>query len=171
MHAVSIVSRFMSEPRKAHFAATKMILRYVNGTKSFGILYKIEEDFKLTSFTGRDWVRCVANRKSTSGCVFQLRSKAISGRSKKQVTVVLSSAKAEYLKATSVACERVWHRKFLHDLLVGTKGSTTFFCDKMSTIVVTKNPFFIFTRNTLRYDIISPKKWSRKVRSSYNFVR
>lgn len=38
-HAVNIVSRFIDEPSKAHLAIAKSILRYVKGTKSFGIIY------------------------------------------------------------------------------------------------------------------------------------
>ena len=41
VHAVSIVSRFMSEPSKAHLAAVKRILRYIKGTKSHG---KVRDD-------------------------------------------------------------------------------------------------------------------------------
>ena len=55
VHAVSIVSRFMSNPRKAHFAAAKRILRYVKGTKDFGILYKTNRDFNLICYTDSDW--------------------------------------------------------------------------------------------------------------------
>ena len=33
MHFVSIVSRYMSQTTKSHFAATKRILRYLQGTK------------------------------------------------------------------------------------------------------------------------------------------
>ncbi|XP_057535385.1 uncharacterized mitochondrial protein AtMg00810-like [Amaranthus tricolor] len=33
-HTVSIISRFISEPSKAHLAAAKRILKYIKGTKS-----------------------------------------------------------------------------------------------------------------------------------------
>lgn len=56
------------------------------------------------------------DRKSTSGYVFQLGTKAISWSSKKQATVALSSTEAEYVAATSAACEAVWLRRILDDL-------------------------------------------------------
>ncbi|XP_048497962.1 uncharacterized mitochondrial protein AtMg00810-like [Beta vulgaris subsp. vulgaris] len=40
VHSVSIALRFMSEPSKAHVTAAKKILRYVKGTKSYGIMYE-----------------------------------------------------------------------------------------------------------------------------------
>ena len=77
VHAVSIVSRFMSNPSKAHFAAAKRILRYVKGTKDFGILYEADRDFNLTGYTDSDWAGSTNDRKSTSGYVFFLGNKAI----------------------------------------------------------------------------------------------
>ncbi|XP_028196700.1 uncharacterized protein LOC114381653 [Glycine soja] len=86
IHAVSIVSRFMSNPSKAHFVAAKRILRYVKGTKDFGILYEVDRDFNLTGYTNSNWARSTDDRKSTSGYVFLLGNKAISWASKKQNT-------------------------------------------------------------------------------------
>ncbi|KAK9683221.1 hypothetical protein RND81_10G124400 [Saponaria officinalis] len=65
VNVVSIVSRFMSEPSKAHFMAAKRILRYIKGTTSYGIIYKTEEDYKLKGFTDSDWARSIDDRKST----------------------------------------------------------------------------------------------------------
>uniref|UniRef100_A0A803LHG8 Reverse transcriptase Ty1/copia-type domain-containing protein n=1 Tax=Chenopodium quinoa TaxID=63459 RepID=A0A803LHG8_CHEQI len=55
VHAVSIVSRFMSEPSKTNLATVKRILRYFEGTKSHGIMYESEIDYKLTGYTDSDW--------------------------------------------------------------------------------------------------------------------
>ncbi|XP_019108303.1 uncharacterized mitochondrial protein AtMg00810-like [Beta vulgaris subsp. vulgaris] len=55
VHVVSIISRFMSEPNKAHLVAAKRILRYVKGTKGYGILYETEENHKLTGFIDNNW--------------------------------------------------------------------------------------------------------------------
>uniref|UniRef100_A0A803NEP0 Reverse transcriptase Ty1/copia-type domain-containing protein n=1 Tax=Chenopodium quinoa TaxID=63459 RepID=A0A803NEP0_CHEQI len=83
----------MNEPSKAHLAAAKKILRYIKGTKGYGILFKAEDDNKLKGFTDNDWARCIDDRKSTSNYMFQLLgSKSISWSSKKQATVALSSS-------------------------------------------------------------------------------
>ena len=55
MHAVSLISRFMETPRDSHWQAGKRILRYVKGTKGFGILYTANNDFKLVGYTDSDW--------------------------------------------------------------------------------------------------------------------
>lgn len=74
MHAVSLISRFMERPKEAHWHAAKRILRYVKGTKRFGILYTILECLDLTRYTHSDWPRSVDDRKSTFGYVFHMGS-------------------------------------------------------------------------------------------------
>jgi len=81
----------MSEPSKAHFAATKRILRYIKDMKNYGLPYKIEKDLRLVGYTNSEWGRCIDERKSIGGYVFQLGSKAIYRSSQKQ-------AKQHYLQ-------------------------------------------------------------------------
>ena len=38
MHVVSLISRFMEKTKETHWKASKRILRYVKGTKGYGIL-------------------------------------------------------------------------------------------------------------------------------------
>ncbi|XP_019054613.1 PREDICTED: uncharacterized protein LOC109115257 [Nelumbo nucifera] len=90
--AVSIVSRYMNKPSKVHFGVAKRILRYVKGTKNFGLKYESENDCKLVGFSKSDWASSIDDRKSTIGYIFSLGSKVISWSSKKQNIVALSSA-------------------------------------------------------------------------------
>eukprot|EP00253_Pinus_taeda_P030144 PITA_30144 len=55
MYATSLVARFMETPREMHWQATKRILRYVNGTKEYGILHIKENDFRLVGYTDSNW--------------------------------------------------------------------------------------------------------------------
>eukprot|EP00253_Pinus_taeda_P009581 PITA_09581 len=54
MHTVSLISRFMERPKEAHWQAAKRILRYVKGTKRFGILYTASECSDLIGYTDSD---------------------------------------------------------------------------------------------------------------------
>ena len=45
MHVVSLISRFMERPKETHWQAAKRIMRYVKGTKRYGILYTTLENF------------------------------------------------------------------------------------------------------------------------------
>ena len=82
----------------------------------FSIIYKSDTIIWLKGYTDANWVGYKADRRSTSGFVFSLGSKTISWSSKKQLTVTLSSTKAEYRGAVVAACEVVWLKRILKDL-------------------------------------------------------
>eukprot|EP00253_Pinus_taeda_P029362 PITA_29362 len=94
---VSLISKFMERPKEAHWQVAKRILRYVNGTKRFDILYTVSECSDLVGYTNNDWAGSVDDRKSTSGYIFHMGSGAISWASKKRPIVALSTVEAEYL--------------------------------------------------------------------------
>ncbi|XP_069148053.1 uncharacterized protein [Solanum lycopersicum] len=100
--------RFMHNPSKLHLGAAKRVLRYIAGTTEHGIWYSKVTNFTLTGFTDSDYAGNIDDRKSTSGFLFNLGSGAISWSSKKQEVVALSTSKAEYIAATSAACQAVW---------------------------------------------------------------
>lgn len=84
MYSVSLISRYMENPIEMHLMATKRILRYLQGTRDFGLFYKKGEKSDLTSFTDSDYAGDQDDRKSTSGYALMLGSAAISWSSKKQ---------------------------------------------------------------------------------------
>eukprot|EP00253_Pinus_taeda_P023959 PITA_23959 len=146
MYVVSLVSRFMEIPKETHWQVAKRILRYVNGTKQYGILYTATNDFRLVGYTGSDWAESVDDRKSTSEYVFRLGFGAISWASKKQPIVSLSIAKAKYVATTVTMCQAVFMRRMLSDFHHDQEGTATIFCDNTSAILFSKN--FVFHKRT-----------------------
>ena len=138
--AVSLISRFMYKPSKFHLGTAKRILRYVQGTLNFGIRYSKGKSNKLVAFTDSDWASCTDDRKSTTGYMLSLGLGVISWSSKKQHSIALSSTEAEYAAATTTACQVVWLRRILEDLKQEHGEATVIFCDKKSTIALSKNP-------------------------------
>jgi hypothetical protein len=121
---------------------TKRILRYVKGTIDFGILYGESDALQLTGYTDSDWAGSVDDWKSTTGYVFSLGTGAVSWASKKQHVVSLSSIEAEYRAATKGACEAVWLRRILGDLMLEQTKPTILFCDNQGVLKLAKNPVF-----------------------------
>ncbi|XP_057515621.1 uncharacterized mitochondrial protein AtMg00240-like [Amaranthus tricolor] len=72
VNAFSIVSMFMSESSKDHLTSTKRIVRYIKGTKSYGIMYETEKDFKLTGYTDSDWAEAWMIEKAQADTYFSL---------------------------------------------------------------------------------------------------
>ena len=139
---VSKVLRFMHNPSMNHLGAAKRILHYITGTTDYGLWYSKVTKFVLIGFVNSDWAGSLDDRKSTSSYIFTLGSVVISWSSKKQDVVALSSSEAEYIAATTSACQAVWLRRLLADLCQVQEGTTPIYCDNKATIAMTKNPAF-----------------------------
>ncbi|CAI8619363.1 unnamed protein product, partial [Vicia faba] len=64
IHVVSLISRYIERPRQTHLLTAKRILRYLQGTKNFGLFYKKGERTDLCGFSDSDYARDVDDRKS-----------------------------------------------------------------------------------------------------------
>ena len=91
---VGIVARFLAKPRENHMMIVKRILRYLKGTKDYGLWYKLGENLDLKVFTDADWAGNIDDRKSTSGGAFFLDKRLVSWTSKKQNCTSQSTTKA-----------------------------------------------------------------------------
>jgi hypothetical protein len=139
---VNTLSQFMVEPRQVHWVAAKHVLRYLRGTVGFGLRYVGGDGVRLHGYSDSDWAGSAVDRKSTSGGCFSLGSTVVSWFSRKQTSVALSSAEAEYMAASLASCEAIW----LHKLLAGLFGQvlepTVIYCDNQSCIKLSENPVF-----------------------------
>lgn len=142
MYSVSLLSRFMQEPREKHMVAAKRVLRYVKGTLDYGIEYKSVEKGLLQGFSDSDWAGSLDDSKSTSGYAFNLGSGVFSWSSKKQEVVAQSSAEAEYIAAAGAANQAIWLRNLMEDLSMKQTDATVIWVDNKSAISMAKNPVF-----------------------------
>jgi hypothetical protein len=157
MVVVSLISRFMETPKSTHWQAGKRILRYIARTTDFGIRYTSNLNFELIVYIDSDFVGSIDDRKSTSGYVFILGSGEVAWASKKQPIVTLSSTDAEHVATTTTACQVVWIRIILNELLHEQNGSTQIVCDNKSTIALSKNHVF--------------HKQSKHIDTRYHFIQ
>ena len=88
---------FNSNPKVSHLNAVKKIIKYVGGTCDYGLFYSKESNLSLASFSDFDWAGNADNRKSTTGGCIYVGSNLVAWMSKKQNSVSLSTAKAEYI--------------------------------------------------------------------------
>ena len=140
MYSVSLISRYMENPTEIHLLAAKRILRYLQGTRDFGLFYKKGEKSGLFGFTDNDYVGDQDDRRSTLGYVFMLGTGAVSWSSKKQPIVTLSTTEAEFVAATACACQAIWLKKLLEELQFKEDKPTLIYCDNSSAIKLSKNP-------------------------------
>ncbi|XP_038678419.1 uncharacterized mitochondrial protein AtMg00810-like [Tripterygium wilfordii] len=142
VHAVSIVSQFMSAPSSIHYGALLRILRYLSGTMTRSLYLSSSSPLTLQAYSDADWADDPTSRRSITGyCVF-LGDSLISWRSKKQNVVSLSSTEAEYRAMATTAKEIVHLRRLLSHLGVHISGSTPMHCDNRSAIHIASIPVF-----------------------------
>lgn len=132
----------MVEPKRAHWAAAKHVLRYIQGTVNYGLLYTRRNDIRLSGFTDANCTRSSVDQKSTSGYCFNIGLGMTSWCSRKQKFVALSSAKAEYMAASTASCEAIWLRKLLVNLFRRRMEATRIMCDNQSYIKLSENLIF-----------------------------
>ncbi|CAL2245487.1 unnamed protein product [Prunus armeniaca] len=141
-YAVQVLSRFMHEPRKPHMEAALRILKYLKNTPGQGLFFPAQNNLKLSAYCDSDWAGCPTTRRSTTGyCVF-LGNSLISWRTKRQKTVSLSSAEAEYRAMAGTCCELSWLRSLLQDLQLSHPEAATLHCDNTAALHIAANPVF-----------------------------
>jgi hypothetical protein len=130
---------FNPTPRSVTFCLVKRILRYLVSTPCFGIWYPKGSTFDLIGYSDSDYAGCKVDRKSTLGtCQFLGRS-LVSWSSKKQTSVALSTAEAEYVAAGQSCAQLLWMRQTLRDFGYNL-SKVPLLCDNESVIRLADNP-------------------------------
>jgi len=99
--SVCLCARFQSNPIESHLTVVKRISKYLKGTTNLGLLYRKSLDYQLVGLCDVDYAGDRIERKSTSGNCQFLGEKLISWASKRQATIAMSTAEAEYISAAS----------------------------------------------------------------------
>ena len=116
-YSISLLSRYMSNPGKAHWDALKYLLRYINSTLHTGLCYeKRKNALDLVGFVDSDFAGDRDSRKSTTAFYFTLGGNCISWKSQLQPLVALSSTEAEYVAMTDAVKEAIWIRGILEEI-------------------------------------------------------
>ena len=139
LFSVCLCARFQSDPRESHMTAVKRIFRYLKGTTNLGLLYRKSLDYKLIGFCDADYAGDRIERKSTSGNCQFLGDNLISWASKRQTTIAMSTAEAEYISAASCCTQLLWMKHQLEDYQI-TANSIPIYCDNTAAICLSKNP-------------------------------
>ncbi|KAH6556110.1 hypothetical protein KP509_1Z204600 [Ceratopteris richardii] len=142
--AINYLSRFMHNPSLSHWYSLKRCIRYLKHTKHHGIRFtrsfSHDPPLELLGWSDSDWGGEIDTRKSTASGVFMLAGGAVAWFSKKQTSVALSSAEAEFVALALTAKEGVWLQTLLKELLPSQPISLKIMCDNQSCIQLASNP-------------------------------
>lgn len=136
--SVNYVCRYSTCYTGEHWKAVKRIMRYLRGTADLKLAFRKNANHDFMGYTDADWGTDTDDRKSVTGFVFIRSGSAISWCSKKQPTVALSTAEAEYMALSACMQEAVWLKQ-LNDEIFGKFHPINIFCDNQSALCNAEN--------------------------------
>jgi hypothetical protein len=138
--AVSQVARFMANPAPEHWSAAIKILAYLRNTSTVGLMYKRNGSPDLQGYVDASYAACLDTSRSTTGFVFTLAGGPVSWQSKRQSTVALSTAEAEYMALCDGTKEALFMRQILADIGFKPTKPTALLEDNKAAILMTAKP-------------------------------
>ncbi|KAL0413871.1 UNVERIFIED_CONTAM: Secreted RxLR effector protein [Sesamum radiatum] len=139
--AVGILGRYQSNPGLDHWRAAKKVMRYLQGTKDYMLMYRRTENLEVVGYLDSDFAGCVDSRKSTSGYIFMIASGAVSWKSAKQTLIATSTMEAEFVSCFEATSHGVWLKSFISDLRIMDSISRPLriFSDNSAAVFMAKN--------------------------------
>ena len=139
--AAGVLARYISKWSTEHYKAAKHLLRYLRGTSDLCLSYDHDAGKRtLLGYADADWGGCQDTRRSTTGYLFKTFGGITSWRARRQPTVSLSTAEAEYMASADAAKQASWLRLLLADLGYPQLDPTLLYNDNMGAILLSQNP-------------------------------
>eukprot|EP00253_Pinus_taeda_P004898 PITA_04898 len=144
-------------------------LLYLTGTQNYGLWYPRDTDLTLHAYIDADWARSVDDKKSTSGGAFFMGSRLVSWFNKKQSSIALSTAEAEYVAAASCCTQLLWMMQTLQDFQITCTPPISILCDNTSAISISKNPVMHSKTKhiSIKYHFLREQVLEQKVKLEY----
>jgi hypothetical protein len=137
-YAVSLLQRFVSNPRPIIWTLALHILAYIRGTIHYSIRYHANTDAQPIGYCDSSFEDDLSSSKSTMGYAFKVAGGLISWSSKAQARVALSSTEAEYLAQVHAAKEAIWIDEFIGDIVPEVTLPVTIYADNQGAMDLTR---------------------------------
>lgn len=98
---VGVCIRHQAAIKVSYLKATKRIIGYICGIINYRLWYPFDTNRVIASYSNADWTGNVADWKNTSGRCFYVKNCLVSWHMKKQNSIYLSTADAEYITVRS----------------------------------------------------------------------
>ena len=164
-----VVNRLVSytaNPSMQHWTAVKRILRYLSGTRDYGITYRYSPDpVTFKGYTDASY-KSHNDGKSITSYIFLAAGGGITWRSGKQSITALSSMEAEYIALWEAGKEASWLRNLHSDLGLTQVNPMRLLSDSTGALQIASN--LIFHNKTKHID---PKHhWIREKIQAGRFI-
>lgn len=148
-YSVIYLSQFNNSYDETHWKHLKRILKYLKGTKNYGLIF-CKDESSIEGYVDADWGSDITDRKSFSGFCFKFSNTVVSFECRKQRNVALSSTEAEYISMSEASKEAIYLKNLLFEIL-GTSEPIMLYNDCQSAQKLVLNP--IFHRRSKHIDI------------------
>lgn len=108
------LARHTRDPALRHWQAMQYVARYLNGTRTEGLLYDGTAQ-QLRAYADADFADCRDTRQSTNGNILYFAGTPISWCSRRIKTVVTSTCAAEYISNSKTGEHVTWLRSLLKE--------------------------------------------------------
>ncbi|MBW0571042.1 hypothetical protein O181_110757 [Austropuccinia psidii MF-1] len=115
-YSISVLSQFFENPGMTHWNLFLHVLKYLRGTSKIGLKYQKDSQEPIVAYSDADWGNCRITRRSTTGYLIKINDNLVIWKTRKQPTVSLSSAEAEYKSLTDLTSEILWLRHFCKEI-------------------------------------------------------
>lgn len=127
------LSRYLASPKEKHMEAAKRVLRYLKGTKKFGLYYTPNSPDELICYSDANLASETDTKsRSTTGSVILYGGSPVSWRSKLQTLVALSTVNSELFALCFTTQECVWLQNLMEDIKI--THNTKLYCDNQPAI-------------------------------------
>lgn len=139
-YALSICSRYQSNPEEAHWCVAKNILKYLRRTKNDVLVYGGNDELIVKGYIDVSFHTYKDDFESQSGYVFIMNGRAVSWKSSEQGTVTYSTTEVEYIASSETTKEVVLIRQLIVELGVvpSTSREIDIYCDNNDIIAQAK---------------------------------
>jgi len=113
---VGMLRRYQSNLGLDHLRATKIVMRYLQGTKDYMLMYRRAYNLEIIGYSESDFTGCIDSCKSISGYIFLMIGGVVSWRSAKQTLTATFAMKVEFVSCFEATSHDVWLKSFISRL-------------------------------------------------------
>ncbi|GMF23407.1 unnamed protein product [Phytophthora fragariaefolia] len=137
-NAVRTLGKYMSKYTKDHYVMAKRVLRYLQGTRDYGLLWMkpASPDMHITAYADAGLGSEKDDRRSITGFVLQINGCTYAYKSHKQSITHDDTCSTEFIAAAECSMMIVWTHNLCEELNLRRNRQTVLFQDNQSTIKV-----------------------------------
>ncbi|MBW0539861.1 hypothetical protein O181_079576 [Austropuccinia psidii MF-1] len=166
LFAVSTLSQYLETPGLKHWQAFLHVLKYLSGSRDQGLHYPRQTSGTIiTAYSDADWGNCQVTCRSTTGYLTSFHQCLVFWKTRKQPSVSISTAEAEYKSLCDLTTELLWFKQWCEEArLAKLESPILIYEDNQACIKTANGDCNLNNTNASRLsDKISKQRHPRKI--------